>query len=1351
MAFHMPGLKQPLLDLEVDKGSDFIAWKDQWESYRIISGLAEQPADIQVHALRMCLSRHTISIVNNLGLTPSQAGDQASIIAALQSHVKGQLNESVERRNFRKRQQAEGESFDDFLVSLRDLAKTCSFCTDECLQKNIRDQLIEGLRDGATVQELLKVRTLSLDAAITACRGMEAAQLGLSDIKGSPSVHKLQNSKPRQPTRSSQQPSNTKASRPVKQSQPKQSADSQSKPCPGCGKASHEGGRPSCPAYKVECHNCHKLGHYKSVCRSKGSEGSVSSLAVNSVNNPVSVSAIDPPCPQVTVQAKSQNGEATVKVLPDSGSNLCCAGVDFLPLVGMKVQDLDQSTCFPKSANGKVMKPYGSLAITFSTGVSSSKEVVHVYPGIRGALLSWKAAVRLGFLPANYPQLQRQPAQLRKVSYSNGVTREDLIAEFPDVFDGQIKVMPGETFKIVLSESATPFCVNAPRTIPFPYKEKLRQELELLQEQGIIAPQKEPTDWCAPIVVTPKKDGDRIRLCVDLSKLNRYVKRERYQSTTPALAVADIAKSKAQFFSVFDAMKGYHQCPLDEKSQLLTTFITPFGRYKYLRAPFGISSISEHYDRRMAEAFDGLSQFRRIVDDTLVYDTDKGQHVERVRQFLQRCKERGISLCKEKFKFCLEAIDFAGFHLSKDGYRLSPDITKAITEFPTPASITDLRSFLGLVNQLAGTSDKIAEVTGPLRPLLSSKNSFIWDQQHETAFQATKSALSTAPIMAFYDATRPTRLLTDASRLGVGFVLQQQQESVWLTVQAGSRFLTDTESRYAVIELEMLAVAWATSKCRVFLAGLPCFEVVTDHNPLVPVLNTHRLDEIENPRLQRLRTRLMAYNFTARWLKGSKHMAADSLSRHPTDHPESADTLGEYDLDVSHTVNSVQALSFSEIRLVQANDSDLNLRLQEVLDHANQDLEYQQLRALVLEGFPSHKSCLPDNMKKFWGIREHLAIDDELIVFGCRLFIPESLRSSILLRLHEGHMGVNRSLARARLTIYWPRMDQDICELVDNCQHCQDRLPSQQQEPLRSKPRPSRPFQEVAADFAQYGGQQFLITVDCYSDWPDIFLMGTDTTASALIRAVRTLFCRTAAPDVFWSDEGTQFMSAPFQKFLQEWGVQHKTSSPRYPQSNGKAEAAVKSMKKLISGAWRGRSLDHERLLRALMQYRNTPCDRDGKSPAQKLYGRPIQDSLPAHRRSFAPEWQKVTEDQEQRNYEESLDKTQSSYDRCAKPLPDLVVGSHVAVQNPVSKLFNIYGTVVNVGPHRRYSVKTSSGRILVRNRRFLRRRTLVSLPAGTALPALPQPPPHSPEPPAAEPRRSTRQRRAPQRLIEEI
>ena len=120
--------------------------------------------------------------------------------------------------------------------------------------------------------------------------------------------------------------------------------------------------------------------------------------------------------------------------------------------------------------------------------------------------------------------------------------------------------------------------------------------------------------------------------------------------------------------------------------------------------------------------------------------------------------------------------------------------------------------------------------------------------------------------------------------------------------------------------------------------------------------------------------------------------------------------------------------------------------------------------------------------------------------------------------LHDAHQGIAHSQARARLTIYWPGIDQDIEAFVQGCRHCQDHLPSNVKEPMFNKQIPDRPLQEVAADFASYGGKQFLIILDCKTDWPDIIEMGKDTTVAKLSTNMQDYFCRTAAPDLLWSD-----------------------------------------------------------------------------------------------------------------------------------------------------------------------------------------------------------------------------------------
>ena len=207
-------------------------------------------------------------------------------------------------------------------------------------------------------------------------------------------------------------------------------------------------------------------------------------------------------------------------------------------------------------------------------------------------------------------------------------------------------------------------------------------------------------------------------------------------------------------------------------------------------------------------SFEGLSGFCRIVDDIAIYDGDVTQHASHVREFLQRCAEKKITLNLDKCKFCESSVTFAGFQLSATGYQVDHTIIDAISKFPTPANHTDLRSFFGLVNQLSASTNTISTLLTLLHPLLSTRNDFQWSATHDQAFQTAKESLTDAPVLSFFDMSKSTRLCTDASRQGLGFIFQQQDNSgTWSLIQTGSQFLTDAESCYAITELEMLDVA----------------------------------------------------------------------------------------------------------------------------------------------------------------------------------------------------------------------------------------------------------------------------------------------------------------------------------------------------------------------------------------------------------------------------------------------------------------------------------------------------------------------------------------------------------------
>ena len=218
-------------------------------------------------------------------------------------------------------------------------------------------------------------------------------------------------------------------------------------------------------------------------------------------------------------------------------------------------------------------------------------------------LLPWATTRDLSVIHKFSPDQTSSDINSLTITIDEYVTTDDLIQEFLKVFDGVLCTLPCELFAIKLQSDAIPTYVNMPRQVSFPQLSALKAQLDKLHTQGIIVPVTKPMLWCSPIIVVPKKKKDEVSLCVDFTHLNKFVHRECYQTATPSEYVANIASAEAKVFTIFEALKGYHQCPLKEESQLLTTFITPFGRWMYLIALYGVSSISEHYNNCMDAAF----------------------------------------------------------------------------------------------------------------------------------------------------------------------------------------------------------------------------------------------------------------------------------------------------------------------------------------------------------------------------------------------------------------------------------------------------------------------------------------------------------------------------------------------------------------------------------------------------------------------------------------------------------------------------------------------------------------------------------------------------------------------------
>ena len=938
-------------------------------------------------------------------------------------------------------------------------------------------------------------------------------------------------------------------------------------------------------------------------------------------------------------------------------------------------------------------------------------------------------------LPESSTNSTKQPIVTR-----HGPILDELLNEFSDLFAGECTTMKDGVYKIELQPDAVPVNTGACRAVAEPYMPALKRELDLLQTQGIIKRIDYATEWLHPIVVVQKKGTTDIRLCVDFTRLNRYVKRPVNPQPTPWEVVRNLPKGTTHY-AVFDALKGYHQIELDLESQNLTAFMTPFGRFVYLRLPFGLSSASDVFTLQYGAATDAATGGKRATEDTLLRGFTTEELVSNTRKFFNACRAARIALNLKKVQWDAPEVLFGGFLLTKNGYQLDPALSKALSQFPTPKNATDVRSFFGLANQLCNHSDDISRCLMPMKPLLKKGIKFQWLPEYQAAFERARDHLSSNKCLAYYDPRLPTRLVVDASRLnGLGFVLKQLQlDEEWKPVQAGSRFLTSAETRYAMIELEMLAIAWACAKARVFIDGLPRqqFEVWTDHAPLVPILEKQTLPEISNMRLQRLKMKVEHLTFKTVWIKGKENVEADALSRNPCANAEPEDEIDEVfnvasinmiamslpassaiTASTSDNESSIIATAYATVDAVNAEDFNPNRphleeRLKELKKFCQDDPDYQAASTSAQTSWPGQlNDSATDEYRCYFNARQELYHDsDGFLCHRGNFVVPKALRRTYLERLLSMHQADKKMLKRARMSMWWPFMSRDIKVFAKRCESCEKVKPSQPAEPTIPHEEALYAFQFIHMDLAQWMGRFYLIIVDQHSSFPHLVECGKTATTKQVIEAVVKLISLFSCPEVIYSDGGPQFLeNGEFSKFCAEWGIRHVTSSPYNPQSNGIAEAAVKQMKKVIKACTSTSGVfDAISAAAGLLMFRNTPRSPTDLSPAQIVFGHPIRDSLPLNRSNFVPTQRHQAE---QRLADVHKFRNGPSRSPTKKGLSLLYPGQRIRIQDPISKRWDKVGCIINFGVNNReYLVKVDDGNTYRRNRHFLKPQDAETLP----------------------------------------
>ena len=929
--------------------------------------------------------------------------------------------------------------------------------------------------------------------------------------------------------------------------------------------------------------------------------------------------------------------------------------------------------------------------------------------------------------------------------------RDQFVQQFEDVFGGadaasKDHLMPppmkGPPMQVHLKPEAVPSTCLVPRKVPYALEEATRAELAAMVDSGLIKRVTQPTPWCSPFLVVLKPKGG-IRPVVDYKALNKYVVRPIHPFLAARAAVESIPKS-SRYFATLDATKGYWQIRLTDEASLLTTFLTPYGRFRYTRAPMGLSSSGDEFCRRGDEALRGIDGVIKVVDDVLVHAPTLEALELRVRAVLTACRRVRITMSPKKFVFGATSASFVGFVVGPDGYHPDPAKLRAISEFPEPKNITDVRSFFGLANQLNGFTGRVAEALNSLRPMLSSKSAFVWEEPQRDAFRKARRLLSEVPIRAFYDPSKPVILMTDAANTrGLGYALVQGEEHQYQVVASNSRVLSPAEGNYSATELELLAVVWAFDQLKVYLLGLEADQctVVVDHRPLRGKFNK-TLDQEENPRILRLLEKLRPFSFTVDWREGRKHKIADALSRAPV--VTADDDEWQPDVEDDRPLTYVSAALVAAVgktspwaggecppavrccyvansrvdpdgkacavladrdhydereALVAFNAARADEKF--FADHAGQDPEYQDLLAALR----SRSRRLPAGLRtQYRAMQDRLSVHNGLVLLDCRrIVVPAGARQTVLESLHAGHQGARRTFDHAALFLHWPLMQRDIEAMCESCEACAPHVPAGRREPLLGDVA-SAAMEIVGTDLFDHDGRVYLVAVDAFTGYPFARRFAKTPSSRQVIETLMEFFSEFGLPNVIRSDGGRQYESAEFRDFCSVNRIDHRLSSAHYPQSNGLAESAVKRVKNVlrrVSEESAGpRSETYVRLLRGLMEMRATPL-QDGLSPAEWMLHRQPRTTVPgsgmptsAHRRRAKALQRRLAE----------RARARGRVDQHARPLRrNFCPGDKIIAMDHVTKRWSRRGTVVETRNGSRSIRFREGGRTYLRNRKFVK------------------------------------------------
>ena len=452
------------------------------------------------------------------------------------------------------------------------------------------------------------------------------------------------------------------------------------------------------------------------------------------------------------------------------------------------------------------------------------------------------------------------------------------------------------------------------RRQPIAYQAQIDNHVQRMLQAGVIVPSSSP--WSSNVCLVKKKDG-RLRFAVDYRHLNVLTTIPAYPMPRVDTCIDSLGNSA--WFSTMDLRSAFWQVKQSEKDAPKTAFITRTGCYQFTRLAFGLSGSPGLFQRLADLIFSGLTWDALLVflDDIIIFGRTVEEHLHRIEQVFQRLSQANLKITPTKCHFFQKEVNFLGFHISQQGVRSDPSKTAAIADWPTPKNIKQVRSFCATINYYRRHIHQFSIIAAPLYDLLKKRARFNWTEDHERAFRTLKMRLTTAPILAIFDPTRPTFVDCDASGSGLGGIISQMVDGQERVVAYASRTLNESEKKYSITKRELLGVIFALKQFRQYVLGIH-FTLRTDHEPL------RYLQSMKDPPAQmgRWLDRLQEFLFTVQHRPGVKHGNADGLSRQ---YDEDRTLVKQSELSTDETPTAIRVSTIGANTTITKNSIDANI------------------------------------------------------------------------------------------------------------------------------------------------------------------------------------------------------------------------------------------------------------------------------------------------------------------------------------------------------------------------------------------------------------------------------------------